>query len=671
MASVDETVHEKEKEETAVATNGGESFRMLDPSEDTEAELNLVTSNVLRALSPEPDSDEDDNMIPFQFRVGPNGVLHARLHGMPKFSDGNPEKFPTSETLQLCSDLHANVRKTWLLQLGLLDSDGNGDFPEGFDLFFPLDPTDDIPGSIGYLYGHESGRPFTSPIEFVNHLNWLILGDKTDACRCEVCAESRSGNEEEIAAEEADIPAVLGLRPASELGGEGDAVGKPSDEPGSRTFGRGLDDDDSYDDDSDDEDYIANNEDDDDDDDDDEDDSDMESAKESSKKRQRSPSVDSALNGGYTNRKRIKTVELEVDAVVLPTLNFPFTLRTREIGWYPTSKLHLNLGDETSPDYWPVLVIAQSETDPSAIKVLPLPLPSSSELQYLKTRPAPQEPVEICQDVDHSVTPGHYTPRKALPPAFPPKLVDRSLYSPFRTKEATFASRSTPRLNRAMVQSVGATTSFEILDLVNGIPSEPSVFIDLPVEAYVQRFRWGSDIIHIGDLVELEPMYTKVLIAPEKVEVAEGGAVTITSPQILTTRTLRVMELKHAIIASKDYLEVEGRVFQLDDSGEIAEALLGIARYSANKVLVGRWLGNEFSVKQLPSMPVRYTERPGLARHERLWEGWIGPDHRNVDMLSNARESEQDVFSRGEDVVTEQTPTKLVPQAIGMDVDFS
>ncbi|KAI8912062.1 hypothetical protein DFJ77DRAFT_468763 [Powellomyces hirtus] len=102
----------------------------------------------------------------------------------PKFSDGDPATYP--ELTDAFVDVEVGddnkAKLVWLPKLGLL---GSGGFPSGYHLFghrradgINIDP---------YLYGHPGGKRFRSPAEFAPHLAWLVHGDPSLPCPCQLC----------------------------------------------------------------------------------------------------------------------------------------------------------------------------------------------------------------------------------------------------------------------------------------------------------------------------------------------------------------------------------------------------------------------------------------------------------------------------------------------------
>ncbi|KAJ3114868.1 Epsin-3, clathrin recruitment and traffic between the Golgi and endosome [Phlyctochytrium bullatum] len=150
------------------------AFRMLDDAGlEEQREIELVNSNVLRALSPDHESDDESNLPPFEMRIGPGGVLYARLSGQPKFSDGDAANHPAeTDGLRPYDDSKKEFLDLWLVKLGLKSTG----FPSGYKLFFPT--TDDVSDacSTGLLYGHPRN----------------------------------------VDSDQADMPAILGLRPATD-----------------------------------------------------------------------------------------------------------------------------------------------------------------------------------------------------------------------------------------------------------------------------------------------------------------------------------------------------------------------------------------------------------------------------------------------------------------------
>ncbi|KAI8849039.1 hypothetical protein BC829DRAFT_489665 [Chytridium lagenaria] len=577
----------------------GGIFRMLRKNQNVDEELHLVKSNVLRALTPESDSDDEMAVDRFgQEGLGPNGVFHEKLSGFPKFSGG-------------CWKASRDFEE-WLRKLGLMEG---GVFPEGYELLFAAGttPTQDNPASTGAFMG-------------IREFEATGAEDDTDM-------SPRNSRKKELLTSNTPPERQVHLAtPKLEV------------------------DDDSYDDEDSDEDYVPKEIDDEYSEDDSDDDDWQEEkafvpASETRKKRERPGDSDTSSAGNGSDlesgaplgRKRLKVLEENAD-ISFPFLDLPFYPRIGEVGWYPTNKLRLNLGMEGKVPLWPVLVVTEPASTSTSLNanatasaetfnVIPLPLPSASEINFLLKQlhlSSPPEPSPLgSNDVDSRITPGHCTPVIA-PTRYP-------------------IAESTPSF------AVAAATSHEILEMwPGGVAGLPSVFAATPGEKYVKAVRWGGEVVKLGDVVQL----ASVVVSPEETvieEVVEGEILPHETSEAHKAVFLRkvvkpaiysfsAMELTHIILLESGRLEIEGRLFQLTEVGEI-QSCLGLARYRAHKVLVGRWLG----------MPKRLLANVSVAPQvDRPWEGWIGSDIRYVEAVETICGKEGNTMASDEEEEEEE-----------------
>ncbi|KAJ3217817.1 hypothetical protein HDU67_007234 [Dinochytrium kinnereticum] len=635
-------------------------FQMLDPEADAALQLGLVKSNVLRALSPESElqeEEEEEDSTPFHMRLGADGVLFARLCGEPKFSDGDASRLPFGDDNLVLAD--GEGEEGWLARLGLR---GRG-FTEGYRLFFRRGGTVDGGNQLGLLYGHP----------------------RTESCPCDICC----ANDADF--EDADMPAVLGLRPASddsdiphevkpdetyeeklgprEASKAGVTINTNNNISAATTTNTNDEEDDSYDDESDDADYVPNE----DDDGSEEDTSDDEEWREkedvalSSKKRERALNSDAmssddegSVDGGSHNRKRLKSLDDDPD-LTFPNLDTGFFPRVGEIGWYPTSKLYLNIPDVTYVAFWPVLVVSsgsQSSSDHGSslkkgdsdeIRVMPLPLPSDSEISYLLSRLtiAPDSPQPFLEEeIDSKVSPGHFLPRRGGPPAFRPRRCWGRYFLPFRLNEVEMTDMRKRRLNRGLIQAVAASASFEVLRVLHEMPKHLSVFPGVPPETYVECIRWGSDVIKVGDVVLLKALEivptVDVLMAESECVAASSMEEEEEEDRWKPTYISRVMELQHILQIQNGKIEIEGRLFHLNGRGDAVERCLGVARFLAQRELAGRWVGQGFAHARC------FLAIAGVSpRAAGGWWGWVGEDTMFADAVATICKGEEEVQGLG------------------------
>ncbi|KAJ3164391.1 hypothetical protein HK101_000466 [Irineochytrium annulatum] len=662
-------------------------FRMLD-SEEEAKDLVLVTANVLRSLSPPPhprsDSDSECYIDLSSNRI--NAHLPGRLTGAPRFSDGQTRTHPIeSDNVVACHPASSELAKLWLRKLGLSTEDGLGDFPEGYKLFLlkEFGPTGEK--TKFELYGHPSGKAITSPEEFLDHVNYFILGDPDAKCPCNICEPeisihiesptSKVDHLSEVAVEE-DLELTINLT------SDGHSTQAEAPDPASNlSNGRSvvpqglnvlLADEIDDDDESDDEEYnpagsnrgdaVEGGMDEDDDDDDDEDDVDWAPKKEGNK-RPRSPSVDEEFDdtdvevtgdGGIAYKRVKLSSDESARTLDQAHLRPAIQLRVGEVCWCISADL-------VEPQYadiatlWPALIASEAADgmieaplmqESLHATIIPMPLPSLSEINHLLHPPTieTEKPPSV-GDIDQRLTPGHYVP-KATQRVSGPRRIAKAALLPFLTRASPAVPNSCRHWYRAMIQAVNATTSYEVTRMRQQPYSSLSAFPPEEGEAYVDEMRWGADVIRVGDVVQLTSIVediedTAIREPGDGVGGLNGDPVVTMNPMMMpyshhdpvrrTRRTLRLMKVNHMIRSGSKRVEIEGDVFHVKDlEGEnSAIEYAGLVRWKAHRYLLGRWHGKLPAYSAIDGAPSGGASRPErvsvVAEVVGLWEGWIGP----------------------------------------------
>ncbi|KAI9340649.1 hypothetical protein DFJ73DRAFT_552621 [Zopfochytrium polystomum] len=460
----------------------------------------------------------------------------------PKISDGREEVHPVpTGSLTRLPDDGPEVHR-WMSKLRLAG------LPPGFALFKQVRQSGEHADL--YLYGHPAGRKFRSSNEFAPHVDWMVKGDAAARCSCKYCHDVVDHRAYPVEPTQERLISATGEAPEpdqSALSTEGgpnhhdtvtdtvehESTSKRTSKPEESSLAVGQSENGAAlvagDDEDDDSSYKAPNDSDSSDETDSSDEEDETSSEEDS-------SNDSSHGGSSDEGPERKKARLSSPVPVTKRLDIAaFTnwnpCRIGEVFWCLTSRLEGNEKIEaTNVSYWPVLCLpsnssavgeAYSSHDQMSALVLPLPLPTPSELSHLSDPTV--APIQLLPHTDRRTTPGHYVPRPD-PFIMGPREVPTSCLVPFALRpylESSDDGWSEERqyFIRGALQGLAAISSWEVM--VPGanvtVPVSPDSTEDeddkksehsaaaSSTEVYqeVLLLRWGTNVIRPGDFVDV------------------------------------------------------------------------------------------------------------------------------------------------------------------------
>ncbi|KAJ3068388.1 hypothetical protein HDU98_008416 [Podochytrium sp. JEL0797] len=194
--------------------------------------------------------------------------------------------------------------------------------------------------------------------------------------------------------------------------------------------------------------------------------------------------------------------------------------RKGECVWYPTSHLNFhpppNAASLQKCPFWPCLVLATPPRSSTSVHLLPLPIPSGSELAHFldpTSATLAYPPLLPRSTLKPGLTPQHYIPHPSHSPIFSPRHVPLSQLVQWRLMDPSpplhdrkYMCTDNPwqrRWNRGVIQPVGCGASWEPLD------PPPVSFAVESAEGMgtrwrkVERVRWGVEVVETGDWVHL------------------------------------------------------------------------------------------------------------------------------------------------------------------------
>jgi hypothetical protein len=236
-------------------------------------------------------------------------------------------------------------------------------------------------------------------------------------------------------------------------------------------------------------------------------------------------------------------------------------VRAGEVGWVQTGDLNLlRTGCTTRPPYWPILIFSTppssipsksssnqddgDEHDPFSmtVNVMPLPLPTPPEIQ-MHTTTTPNPPPWFSPKPDTYRTPSHYTNRSLPLIVGPRTVVTETVINFGKLPKFPDVWAERVRYNRGLIQAVGASVTWEVLEYKSSSSSSSTVTVNgngvsgtstaifskgkekvtaatvaivsdsshvSPFETDpdereedVLKLRWGSEVIQVGDWVRV------------------------------------------------------------------------------------------------------------------------------------------------------------------------
>ncbi|KAJ3245690.1 hypothetical protein HDU78_008747 [Chytriomyces hyalinus] len=655
----------------------------------------------------------------------------------PCFSDADPRACPNEElgSLVLCrvpsnghgDDLDAALlAAAWCVRLGL-----DHGWPKNYALASVRTTPPSGPRWDAYLYGHPSGHTFNSPNEFLTHLQWLCSSNPLIPCICKLCNGEpiKDTSHIQFLDPPPEIPEQLELEPEISLTYEGNEKIIPStidlaqisppppdlavsplpvplktstilDADWGGDDSNSSSEDGSYGDSN--GDFSDESESDGDDmNDDDDDDSGNESetievskdrAEESNSEQDEMereplfPDIEPLMpqvstSSAYRRPKK----KIDASRILSPdVLTSSYTpLRKSEVAWYPSARLNFQPAPSNPDSFlqrmpmWPVLLLSHPDANSRLTTILPLPLPSSSEIQAVSTHHPDRQPPPFSRScVRTADTPSHYTPKPTNAPTFGPRTVNVSDLVPWRQIDATPPHHNRKymstdhawqrRWNRGVLQAVGASSSWEPLyttetgeqqeeerDANANDGVSPTNLAGTVLWKELTAVRYGVEVVRMGDWVhvvlpspfvddEMEMKNVSAAHASAKHRMMKIDRIVFRSPAVNLLRRFdrdvvesdeqRVKQILEAQRKSGKVI-VEGDVYAFRK--QVGWFLVGRKRCTMRKVVMGRRFGLEEAT--LNDMPGGYDGsgevdevgggfgQVGLVVGEgkRYWDGWV------------------------------------------------